>query len=33
MALQVTVQEGQVWVGDARTSVELHPHALMVPTA
>ncbi len=33
MNLQVTVQEGQVWVGDAGTSVEIHPHALMTPTA
>jgi len=33
MNLQVTVQEGQVWVGDADTSVEIHPHALMTPTA
>jgi uncharacterized protein YaeQ len=33
MNLQVTVQEGQVWVGDASTSVEIHPHALMTPTA
>ena len=32
MNLQVTVQEGQVWVGDADTSVEIHPHALMTPT-
>jgi uncharacterized protein YaeQ len=31
MALQITVQEGQVWVGDARTSVEIHPAALMTP--
>jgi uncharacterized protein YaeQ len=28
MQLQVTVQEGQVWVGDAGTSVEIHPVAL-----
>lgn len=33
MNLQVTVQEGQVWVGDARTSVEVHPHPLMLPQA
>jgi uncharacterized protein YaeQ len=33
MTLQVTVQEGQVWVGDDATSVEIHPHALMTPTA
>ena len=33
MNLQATVQEGQVWVGDADTSVEIHPHALMTPTA
>jgi uncharacterized protein YaeQ len=28
MQLQVTVQEGQLWVGDASRSVELHPVAL-----
>lgn len=33
MNLQVTVQEGQVWVGDAASSVEIHPHALMTPAA
>ena len=32
MTLQVTVQEGHVWVGDADTSVEIQPHALMTPT-
>ncbi len=31
MALQVTVQEGQVWVGDAHTSIEIHPQPLMTP--
>ena len=31
MTLQVTVQEGQVWVGDARTSVEIDPRPLMAP--
>ena len=33
MNLQVTVQEGQVWVGDAQTSIEIHPLALMTPSA
>jgi len=33
MNLQVTVQEGQVWVGDARTSVEIDPQPLMTPAA
>lgn len=33
MQLQVTVQEGQVWVGDASTSVEIDPVALTTPTA
>ena len=33
MTLQVTVQEGQVWVGDAHTSVEIHPVPLMTPAA
>lgn len=33
MNLQVTVQEGQVWVGDAATSVEIHPQPLMTPAA
>ncbi len=31
MTLQVTVQEGQVWVGDAHASVEIHPQPLMTP--
>jgi len=31
MTLQVTVQEGQVWVGNADTSIEIHPQALMTP--
>ena len=33
MQLQVTVQEGQVWIGDATRSVELHPVALKLPAA
>jgi uncharacterized protein YaeQ len=33
MQLQVTVQEGQVWVGNQRDSVELHPHSLQSPPA
>ncbi len=28
MQLQVTVQDGQLWVGDARRSVEVHPTPL-----
>jgi uncharacterized protein YaeQ len=28
MQLQINVQDGQVWVGDARSSVELHPQPL-----
>ena len=28
MQLQVTVQDGQLWVGDGRQSVELHPISL-----
>jgi uncharacterized protein YaeQ len=28
MQLQVTVQDGQIWVGDATRSVEIHPIAL-----
>lgn len=28
MQLQVTVQDGQIWVGDARQSVEVHPVCL-----
>jgi uncharacterized protein YaeQ len=31
MQLQVTVQDGQVWVGDAEHNVEIHPVALMTP--
>jgi uncharacterized protein YaeQ len=33
MQLQVTVQEGQVWVGNDRDSVEIHPVALQVPVS
>lgn len=33
MDLQVTVQEGQVWVGDGSTSVEIHPVALKAARA
>lgn len=32
MQLQITVQEGQVWVGNAETSVEIHPLALKAAT-
>ena len=32
MQLQVTVQDGQLWVGDARRSVEVHPVALKSAT-
>jgi uncharacterized protein YaeQ len=31
MQLQVTVQDGTLWVGNGSTSVELHPHRLMGP--
>ncbi len=31
MQLQLTVQDGQVWVGDAEHSVEIHPVALQSP--
>ncbi len=31
MQLQVTVQEGQIWVGNGAESVELHPVALKPP--
>jgi uncharacterized protein YaeQ len=31
MQLQVTVQDGAVWVGDASRSVEIHPQALQTP--
>ena len=31
MNLQITVQDGQVWVTDARTHVEVHPQPLMLP--
>jgi uncharacterized protein YaeQ len=33
MQLQVTVQEGQVWVGNHSESVEIHLHALQTPAA
>jgi uncharacterized protein YaeQ len=32
MQLQVTVQDGQLWVGDGRQSVEIQPTALKLPT-
>lgn len=32
MQLQVTVQDGQIWVGNAERSVELHPVALKGPS-
>ena len=32
MQLQVTVQDGQLWVGDGRQSVELHPIVLKEPS-
>ena len=32
MQLQVTVQDGQLWVGDGRHSVELHPVTLKEPS-
>lgn len=33
MQLQVTVQDGQIWVGDAQRSVEIHPISLQAPAA
>lgn len=33
MQLQVTVQEGQIWVGGAQDSVEVHLRALQTPSA
>ncbi len=33
MQLQITVQEGQVWVGDDARSVEVHPVALQTASA
>jgi uncharacterized protein YaeQ len=33
MQLQVTVQDGQVWVGDASRSTEIQPLALKLPSA
>jgi uncharacterized protein YaeQ len=33
MQLQITVQDGQLWVGDARRSVEVHPVLLKSPSA
>jgi uncharacterized protein YaeQ len=32
MQLQVTVQEGQIWVGNQTDSVEVHLHSLQAPT-
>ncbi|MDQ2779517.1 MAG: YaeQ family protein [Pseudomonadota bacterium] len=32
MHLQVTVQDGQAWVGNAEQSVEVHPVSLKTPT-
>ncbi len=32
MQLQVTVQDGTVWVGNSQASVEIQPLALMTPT-
>ena len=31
MQLQVTVQDGQIWVGNGRDSVELQPQVLKAP--
>ena len=31
LQLQVTVQDGQIWVGDASRSVEIHPIVLKAP--
>ena len=31
MQLQITVQDGQIWVGDATRSVEIHPITLKAP--
>jgi uncharacterized protein YaeQ len=31
MQLQVTVQDGQIWVGDATQSIEIHPTPLQTP--
>lgn len=33
MQLQVTVQDGAVWVGNSRDSVEIHPQGLQLPKA
>ncbi len=33
MQLQITVQDGQIWVGDASRSIEIHPIALKAPAA
>lgn len=33
MQLQVTVQDGQIWVGNAQHSVEVHPLALKSPAS
>ena len=32
MQLQVTVQDGQVWVSDGQESIEIQPEPLLVPT-
>jgi uncharacterized protein YaeQ len=32
MQLQITVQEGQIWVGNEHQSIEIHPLALKRPT-
>ena len=32
MQLQVTVQDAQIWVGNGRRSVEVHPQSLQSPT-
>ena len=32
MQLQITIQDAQVWVGNGRRSVEVHPHSLQAPT-
>lgn len=33
MQLQITVQDGQIWVGNADHSLEVHPSALKLPAA
>ena len=32
MQLQITIQDAQIWVGNGRRSVEVHPQALQSPT-